>query len=208
MPEPMSEAQRLEAQWGGAFGDAYIARNRQAHARRGAFWQDILQRYPVKQVLEVGCNLGGNLRWIADCPCRPQINGVDINPRALEIVRAELPQGNFWLAPARSLPFEDGFCDLAFTCGVLIHQPQESLAEVMAEIVRCSRRYVLAVEYFAEATTEVAYRGLPGSLFKRDYGGLYAATFPQLQLLESGFLAKAEGWDDDTYWLFEKKDEG
>ena len=34
---------------------------------------------------------------------------------------------------ARDLPFRDDFFDLTFTCGVLIHQPKESLREVMAE---------------------------------------------------------------------------
>ncbi len=207
MREALSEAHRLEAQWGGQFGDDYIARNRDAHAQRGPFWQGILERFPAKSVLEVGCNLGGNLRWIAGCACHPEIYGIDVNPRALAIVQLELPQARTCLAPARSLPFDDGSFELAFTCGVLIHQPEESLRQVMAEIVRVSRRYVLAVEYWAESPTEVPYRGLPRSLFKRGYGRLYAESFPQLRLLERGFLAKADGWDDDTYWLF-AKDEG
>ena len=77
----------------------------------------------------------------------------------------------------------------------------------MAEIVRCSRRYVLCGEYFAEETTEVPYRGQDGALFKRDYGALYQELFPELALVEQGFLGRDEGWDDVTWWLFERSRE-
>jgi hypothetical protein len=29
--------------------------------------------------------------------------------------------------------------------------------------------------------------------------------FPELHLLQQGFLSREEGWDDVTYWLFEKR---
>ena len=76
----------------------------------------------------------------------------------------------------------------------------------MAEIVRCSRRYVLCGEYFAEEPTEVPYRGQTGALFKRDYGAsLPASCFPELALVDQGFLGRDEGWDDVTWWLFERR---
>ena len=74
----------------------------------------------------------------------------------------------------------------------------------MSEIVRCSRRYVLCGEYYADELTEVAYRGHRGALFKRDFGRLYQNLFPELELRADGFLSKADGWDDVTWWLFEK----
>ncbi len=75
---------------------------------------------------------------------------------------------------------------LAFTTGVLIHQPESTLPLVMAELVRVSRRYVLCGEYFAPETVEVPYRGVSGALFKRDYGGLYRELFPELRLIDEG----------------------
>jgi hypothetical protein len=88
--------------------------------------------------------------------------------------------------------------------GVLIHQPESTLLLVMEEIVRCSRRYILCGEYYAEHTTEVLYRGQTGALFKRDYGRIYQELFPGLQLRKQAFLGRDEGWDDVTYWMFEK----
>ena len=91
-----------------------------------------------------------------------------------------------------------------FTTGVLIHQPPESLPIVLSEIVRCSKRYVLCGEYFAEEPTELPYRGVSGALFKRNFGQLYLDLFPTLQLIETGTLDRSAGWDDVTWWLFER----
>ena len=76
-------------------------------------------------------------------------------------------------------------------------------ASAMAEIVRCSQRFVLCGEYHADELTEVEYRGQEGALFKCDFGRFYQERFPQLTLVEQGFLGRAEGWDDLTWWLFE-----
>jgi pseudaminic acid biosynthesis-associated methylase len=200
---PCSEASRLESLWSGEFGDAYVARNLKAGDTRQAFWEGILAEIPVKTVLEIGCNVGANLRWIAPRVKPENVYGIDINPGALQKLHQDLPGVNALLAPARELPFRDRWFDLVFTMGVLIHQPEATLPLVMSEAVRCSRRFVLCGEYFAPTTTEVAYRGQAGALFRRDYGGMYQELFPQLKLRKKGFLAHDEGWDDVTYWLFE-----
>lgn len=106
--------------------------------------------------------------------------------------------------PGREHPFRDRWFDLVFTVGVLINQPESTLPLVMLEIVRYSRRYVLCGEYFAEQTTEVAYRNQMGALFERNYGRIYQELFPELRLLRQGFLSRDERWDDVTYWMFEK----
>ena len=71
-------------------------------------------------------------------------------------------------------------------------------------MVRVSRRYVLTMEYYSAEQVEVPYREHRGALFKRDYGGLFAASYPELKLLERGELKADQGWDDVTFWLFEK----
>ena len=201
---PPSEAERLERLWEGEFGDAYVERNRSAWEKRAPFWQDVMTRYKPSSVLEVGCNVGPNLRWIAAHLPAQHVYGVDINRGALEELRRNLPGVNAIWSPARELPFRDRWFDLVFTMGVLIHQPSDTLPLVMSEIVRCSRRYVLCGEYFAPETTEVEYRGQAGALFKRDFGGLYQQWFPGLVVRHSGFLSREQGWDDVTYWILEK----
>ena len=198
------EAVRLEQLWNGDFGDAYVERNRTAGNTREPFWQKVLNEFEVKTVLEVGCNLGANLRWIATLRPPQQVYGVDINLKALAELRRTVPDVNAMWSLGRELPLRDRWFDLVFTTGVLIHQPESTLPLVMAEIVRCSRHYVLCGEYFADETTEVSYRNQSGALFKRNYGRIYQELFPELRLLRQGFLSRDEGWDDVTYWIFEK----
>ena len=204
MNERSSEAARLEELWAGEFGNAYVDRNRGVHAPREAFWTGLVDELTPKRVLEVGCNLGGNLQWIARRLPPADVYGVDVNPHALDELRAAIPGVNALTAAGRELPFRDAWFDLVFTMGVLIHQPESTLPLVMSEIVRCSRRWVLCGEYFAEQSTEVAYRNQPGALFKRNYGRLYAELFPGLRLVRQEFYGRDQGWDDVTVWLFEK----
>lgn len=206
MADRKSDVARLESLWAGEFGDAYAARNAAAAEGREPFWRALLAEYPIRNALEVGCNLGANLRWLSELLPPRQVFGVDINESALSELRRGLPGVNAVWATARELPFRDRSFDLVFTTGVLIHQAPEALPVVMAEIVRCSRRYVLCGEYYAETPTEVPYRGQSGALWKRDFGGLYQDLFPELVLRKTGFLSReAGGWDDVTYWLLEKR---
>ena len=199
-----SEATRLEGLWSGDFGNAYVERNRQAWANREPFWTGILDEFSVGRALEVGCNLGANLHWVATKIGPRNVYGVDVNSKALAEIHTTVPGVNALWSPGRELPFRDRWFDLVFTMGVLIHQPESTLPLVMSEIVRCSRRYVLCGEYFAESTVEVPYREQSGALFKRNYGAIYQELFPELTLRTTGFLDKSQGWDDLTYWVFEK----
>jgi pseudaminic acid biosynthesis-associated methylase len=198
------DAARLEALWSGEFGDAYTERNAAAGDERRRFWRATLEEFPVARVLEVGCNLGANLRWIASEGASGAVCGVDVNLQALGRLHRAVPAARPVGAAALALPFADRAFDLVFTVGVLIHQPPAALPAVMTEIVRCSRRFVMCGEYYAPEPTEVAYRGQTGALFKRDFGGLYRQLFPGLALRKQQFLSKAEGWDDVTFWMFEK----
>jgi pseudaminic acid biosynthesis-associated methylase len=190
--------------WAGDFGDSYSERNAAAGIGRDAFWEMLLSKYPVRRVLEIGCNTGANLQWIAPRLVPGEAYGIDVNHEALARLRERVPQVNAVASAARELPFRDRWFDLSFTTGVLIHQPESALPLVMGEIVRVSRRFVLCGEYYASETVEVPYRGMQGALFKRDYGRLYRDLFPELRLIDQGALGRAEGWDEVTWWLFEK----
>jgi pseudaminic acid biosynthesis-associated methylase len=196
------DAARLEDLWAGDFGEEYRKRNREVGAGRETFWNWLLTAYPADAVLELGCNNGANLQWIV--AHSSQVVGVDINPNALRELRERLPNVRTVVAAARDLPFPDDSFDLAFTAGVLIHQPTSTLPSVIGELVRVSRRYVLALEYQADQEEEVEYRGQQGALFKRNYGSIFRSLFPDLTLLDTGFLDAEAGWDNVTWWLFDK----
>lgn len=203
--EEHAEAKRLEDLWRGEFGDQYVERNAGDYGQRGAFWHGRLRQVEPRRVLEIGSNIGGNLEWIAREVPPSGVHGIDVNSVALRGLRSRVPGVHAIEGSAKGLPFRSGSFDLVFTMGVLIHQPEASLPAVLDEMVRCTDRWVMCGEYFAEALQEVPYRGIEGALFRRDYGKLFTERFPQLRLRDTGFLERDEGWDDVTWWLFEKE---
>jgi spore coat polysaccharide biosynthesis protein SpsF len=203
----ISEAERLEALWSGDFGNDYVERNLRSYNERGEFWTSLLARVHPESVLEVGSNVGGNLQWVAQVVPPERVVGVDVNGKALAELQAQLPGVRGVKSSARELPFADASFDLVFTMGVLIHQPEESLPRIMDEIVRVSSHYVLCGEYYDRETKEVPYRGYRNALFRRDYGGMYASRYAlQLRLAFEGFLGTEDGFDNVTWWLFERTD--
>jgi pseudaminic acid biosynthesis-associated methylase len=198
--------------WRGDFGNLYTERNTATHeqlAARIALWSDILKPLigsPPKSILEVGCNLGINLRALR------AITGADFfavepNERARQtllrdgVVASANLRGGF----AQSIDFPDGVADLAFTSGVLIHIHPDHLAAACQEIYRCSGRFIACVEYFSDKPEMIPYRGHNDRLFKRDFGGFWMDQFPDLRVLATGFAWKrTTGLDNLTWWLFEK----
>jgi spore coat polysaccharide biosynthesis protein SpsF len=206
-PMPREPDTPLDELWSGPFGDDYARRNADAGDGRDRFWNGLLDRHPIASALEVGCNVGGNLRWLAARLGVENVAGLDLNRSALDELERRVPGVNAAQGPAQSIPFGDASFDLAFTAGVLIHVGPADLAAVTSEIVRCSRRFVLCAEYFADEETEVPYRGERGALFKRDYAAHYRGHHPELELVEQTFLSRDDGnWDDVTVWLFERRD--
>jgi pseudaminic acid biosynthesis-associated methylase len=200
-----NEAARLEQLWAGEFGNDYVDRNLDAYERRGEFWLPFIEELAPENVLEIGCNVGGNLQWIAQRVAPERIVGVDVNAKALKLLEARVPGVRGVNSPAREIPFADRSVDFVFTMGVLIHQPEETLTKVMTEMVRVSRKWVFCAEYYDTETVEVPYRGQQGALFRRDYRRMFEELFPEeLTLVREGFLGPDDGWDRDTWWLFER----
>lgn len=205
MTDPANEKSRLEALWAGTFGDSYVDRNAEAHVGREPFWRERVEALGTTSALEVGCNVGGNLVWLATLLGEEHVAGVEINEQAVAVARERLPAADIRTGMATDLPFDDGAFDLVFTAGVLIHQSREALPTVMDEIVRVADRHVICAEYYAPELVEVPYRGHSGALFKDDYGQRYLERHPGLTLVDQGFLPASEGaWDDVTHWTLRK----
>ena len=198
-----SEAERLESLWEGEFGSSYTERNSDGYFLRSKFFESIGTIYKPHTVLEVGCNAGNNLKFLGSAS-HAECYGLDINKSALRKARVNTPGLNLVYAKARENPFRDDFFDLTFTCGVLIHQPEESLRQVMGELVRTSKRYVLCMEYYRPVRTVIPYRNETAALFGDDYGKIYRDEF-KLEVLEKGLLRKDQGFDRLTWWMLEKK---
>ncbi len=198
--------------WRGDFGDAYTDRNvaspEQLQARR-AMWAQILSHTlpaPPRSILEIGPNLGINLRALRALTSA-RLLAVEPNDKA----RQQLVDDKV-VAPsdvrggaASSIDLPDGVADLVFTSGVLIHIHPDHLEASVREIHRCAARWIGAIEYFADKLEMIPYRGYNDRLFKRDFGGFWLDTFPDLRVRAYGFVWKrVTGLDNLTWWLFEK----
>jgi pseudaminic acid biosynthesis-associated methylase len=197
-----SETPQL-ALWRSEFGRAYTERNDHDKPERARAWARLLDGIAPRRVLEVGCNVGWNLVYL-DRLGVPELYGVEPQEDAVGRARARHARYNVLHGTAFDLPFRDGYFDLAFTSGVLIHIAPESLGAAMDELYRCARRYVVAIEYDGAREQEIPYRGHAGALWKRDHGAAWQARYPALQRIRSLELGAADGYDDCTAHLFEK----
>lgn len=212
----MSETTRSSRQedlWRGDFGDAYTDRNAASEERlaaRTAHWARILRTtlgVPPRSVLEVGANIGLNLRALRNLT-GAEFYAVEPNVKARGILTNQgvVPEANVLDGVGASIALPDASMDLVFTSGVLIHIHPDNLLTSCREIHRVSRRYVACIEYFSDREEEVFYRGHAEALFKRDFGGFYMDNFPDLRILDYGFAWKrVTGLDNLTWWLFEKQ---
>lgn len=202
----MSEQVKL---WRGDFGNDYISRNEatpQYMQPLTAMWARMLVNIRPRNIVEVGANIGLNLRAIK-LLSQATLTAVEPNGIARQRLVSDgvVPQENCIDGIASSLPFDDGQFDLSFTHGVLIHIHPDHLAASCKEVARVSKRYVLCSEYFSTAAREVKYRGQSEALFTRDFGKFYMETCPSLCLIDYGFFWTGAGCVDDmTWWLFEK----
>ena len=199
--------------WRGEFGNAYTDRNSASAEQmraRIALWAEILSHTisaPPTSILEVGANLGVNLRALRLLSAARCL-AVEPNDKARGIlvqdgiVAADDLRGGL----ASSIDFPDGAADLAFTSGVLIHVHPDQQLPSLKEIHRCAKRWIGCIEYFSDKPEMIPYRGHDDRLFKRDFGGFWLDSFPDLRVVAYGFAWKrVTGLDNLTWWLFEKR---
>ena len=207
----MSET-RQSALWRGGFGDAYIERNSDDPAYMAALtagWARILRCLmdrPPASILEGGANIGLNLRALSRLTTA-ELYAVEPNGKARQRLLQDgvLPPERLMDGLLTRIDLPDGAVDLSFTRGVLIHVPPADLLQSCRELVRVSRRYVIANEYFSPREETVPYRGETEALFKRDFGAFYLDNFPELRVVDYGFdWKRVTGMDDLTWWVFEK----
>jgi len=100
------------------------------------FMKEIMEfdRFPGKQVLEIGCGLGTDLLQFARAGA--VVTGVDLTSRSIELVKKRFALEHLSVdarvSDAEHLPFDDGSFDVVYSFGVLHHTPntQQAIEEV------------------------------------------------------------------------------
>lgn len=160
-----------------------------------------------KTYLEVGCNIGRNIDQLALLDPAFKGSAIEISKPALDFVCSRHSLSHACCSPAQDANLPANAFELVFTCGVLIHVPPADLLKVMGKMLDWSSKYVLIAEYFNRSPVSIEYQGRQAMLFKRDFGGLLLDNF-SVKLVDYGFLwgkiYDNAGFDDITWWLFEK----
>lgn len=127
---------------------------------------------------------------------------------AFEFVTQKYSLDQAFNGPIENSSFDNGTFDLVFTMGVMIHIHPDNLMRIMGKMFDYSSKYILMGEYFNRTPVMLEYQGEKDKLFKRDFGKLFIESFP-VELVDYGFLwgylYDNAGFDDITWWLFEKK---
>ncbi|HWP00758.1 MAG TPA: pseudaminic acid biosynthesis-associated methylase [Methylococcus sp.] len=136
-----------------------------------------------------------------------KLSAVEINEKAASELKSNLPDVDLHVNSI--LDFRPSATwDLVFTKGVLIHINPDKLPLVYELRYRASSRYLLVSEYYNPKPTEITYRGHTGKLFKRDFAGEMLDKFPDLCLVDYGFVYHRDSnfpQDDMTWFLTEKR---
>lgn len=206
---PSKRVSEQEQFWSGAFGDEYIQRNRSEQLVAGnisLFAEALRDSRNISSVLELGANIGMNLRALRMLYPNALMRGVEINRQAADILKDEIGHENTIEASLLD-GVHFGTADLVLVKGVLIHLPPDRLSEIYDLLFNSTNRLILICEYYNPTPMNLPYRGNENKLFKRDFAGEMLLRFPDLRLLKYGFRYRNDPvfpLDDITWFLLEK----
>ena len=160
----------------------------------------------ISSYLDCGSNIGRNLTFLKRALPTSTANIVELAKEPYEKCLRDFQISKSFLGPIKEATFDQKF-DIVFTSGVLIHVNPSDLLASMSRMYEMSDKYILIAEYFNRTPVMINYRGEDDKLFKCDFGKLFLDNFSS-RVLDYGFLWGNEfdcaGFDDMTYWLFEK----
>ena len=200
-----------ESFWAGSFGTEYIGRNASNQilaSNLNFFTKALKQAGKISSCLELGANIGMNLRALQLLYPGIELKGVEINSDAAKLLGDLIGENNVYKGSIFDYSLTDT-ADLCLIKGVLIHINPEMLNAVYEKLYQASHRFVLVCEYYNPSPVEIPYRGHADRLFKRDFAGELLDKYSDLILVDYGFAYRRDPafpQDDITWFLMEKKD--
>jgi spore coat polysaccharide biosynthesis protein SpsF len=195
--------------WAGQFGDEYSQRNRGEAWIAGntaLFARVLAQTRGIRTLIEFGANVGLNLRALGTLLPTATMTAVEINHAAALELRA-IPAVHVVECSFLEYDAADQF-DLVIVKGVLIHVHPDYLMTAYDVMHRACAKYLLLAEYYNPTPVSVSYRGHADKLFKRDFAGEILRKFPDMRLVDYGFVYHGDPnfpQDDLTWFLLEKQ---
>lgn len=199
-----------ETFWAGQFGSDYVERN-QGDALLASnldFFSKALRfARGLNSCIEFGANIGMNLRALKLLYPQLEQHGIEINhDAARELASAISPAHIYQMSILDFKPTRTW--DLALIKGVLIHLHPDVLPAAYENLIAATNKYILVAEYYNPTPVAVPYRGHSDRLFKRDFAGEIMDSYPDLHLVDYGFVYRRDNnfpQDDITWFLMEKR---
>lgn len=150
------------------FYDAAEALRYEYHYHLPPLFDKVAREYPGGKLLEVGCSMGNDTIQFARRGM--QVTGVDLTEAAIELIRKRFEMysesGDFRVADAENLPFDDDSFDVVYSFGVLHHTPDTAgaIEEVRRVLRPGGTAYIMlyntrSLNWLAHKLTGVPYDG-------------------------------------------------
>jgi len=209
MQDEMNFKTEQEEFWAGDFGDDYIQRNQGAKllASNLNFFTKALNRaHGIDSCIEFGANIGMNLRALQLLFPGQEQHGIEINANAVVELCKVISEERVFHSSILDFEPKRSF-DLVLIKGVLIHINPDELKAVYDKLVSATGKYLLIAEYYNPSPVAISYRGHSERLFKRDFAGEVLELYPNLKLIDYGFVYRRDPnfpQDDMTWFLLGK----
>ncbi len=198
--------------WAGKFGDDYSIRNfsKNLIALNLSLFSRIFSRIgPVDSLIEFGSNIGLNLFAIKQLQPNVELSAIEINHSAI-LKMKELLDDQVKVYEQSILDFvSDEKRDVVLIKGVLIHINPDELDNVYSSLYSTSKKYIVIAEYYNTTPVMVKYWENSDKLFKRDFCGEIMEKYPDLMLVDYGFVYHADPQypkvDEFNWFILEKK---
>lgn len=195
--------------WRGEFGNSYIKRNNSKKLKSNTdfFFKKIFKKknqIKVKSIVELGSNIGNNIKSLSRIFKKASFTAVEINKKACEVLKKNKLKISVINSNIASLKTINKY-DLVLVKGVLIHINPRQLKKVYKKIFELSKKYILLVEYYSPTPVKILYRNNKNKLFKRDFAGDMIKKY-KLKLVDYGFCYRFDKFpQDDLTWFLLKK---
>ena len=180
--------------WAGSFGDEYISRNqsRELLASNLNFFSEALKTTSkISECLEFGANIGMNLKALKLLYPKMDQYAIEINKKAANSLSEILPKENIFNQSLLDFNPKRKW-ELLLIKGVLIHLNQDYLKNIYQILLDSTSKYLLICEYYNPKPIMIRYRGNVEKLYKRDFAGEILDSYPEMKLLDYGFLYDRE----------------
>jgi ubiquinone/menaquinone biosynthesis C-methylase UbiE len=135
------------------FWDTYAEKNESRFNPEFAkFVKDLAISLRCSSVLEIGCGTGIDLKLF---PENIDVNGIDLNDKAINMAKLQLPKAKFNKSSITNLPFEDSSIDFVFTHQLLNYLSDDILETGISEMYRVARKYIMNCERYHEFEIQI-----------------------------------------------------